>query len=532
MASNAVKKAISAIPTSNTSGSRDTIDSIVQRQSNELIIAFCGPIGAGIKSVRLAFEKNLSDFGYKVEHIHISALMDEIDKQQLRTANSYDRYIKRQEQGNRLREKYSSQILAEAAIYEMAKIKQRAKLPTQQEARFNGKYVYLIDQLKNPAEVELLRLVYQHNFYLVGVVRNETERKRNLRDEDITPQHIDDLIHRDRKSGGNSGQQVEKTILDADFFIRNNQSHAAQLDTKVARFLGLIHGKNGLTPTLHEKGMFNAFCASLQSACLSRQVGAAIADVNGNILSTGRNDVPRSGGGLYTFEDENKDYRCVHKGGKCYNDLHKIKIKDKIEEQIRLKINSITNKGEGGDENTSKTLNENFTEEFINSLTNDIYNNSPVKSLIEYSRAIHAEMDAITTLARTGEASTLNKIMYTTTYPCHNCARHIVAAGINKVYYIEPYEKSLALDLHDDSISDINVSDTTKVNFIQFEGISPRRYTKFFFSTADRKDNQGSALKFTTKYNNHVDIQFLDSYQEIEDKITQAYLEKVSPGIG
>jgi len=531
MAGNAVKKAISVTPTSTTSDSRDTIDSIVQRQSNELIIAFCGPIGAGIKSVRLAFEKNLRDLGYQVEHIHISALMDEIDRQQLRNTNAYDRYIKRQQQGNHLRERFSSQILAEAAICKMAKIKQLAKPPTQEEARFKGKYVYLIDQLKNPAEVELLRLVYQHNFYLVGVVRNESERKRNLRDEDITPQQIDDLIHRDRKSGGNSGQQVEKTILDADFFIRNNQSHAAQLNTKVERFLGLIHGRNGLTPTLHEKGMFNAFSASLQSACLSRQVGAAIADENGNILSTGRNDVPRAGGGLYTFEDENKDYRCIHKGGKCYNDLHKIKIKDKIEEQIRIKINSISNKNHCGNENPVNNFYKSFTDDFIKSLTDDIYNNSPVKSLIEYSRAIHAEMDAITTLARTGEAATLNKIMYTTTYPCHNCARHIVAAGINKVYYIEPYEKSLALDLHDDSISDINISDVTKVNFIQFEGISPRRYTKFFFSTADRKDNQGSALKFTTKYNNHVDIQFLDSYQEIEDKVTQAYLEKVSPGI-
>ncbi len=532
MASNAVKKSSSTIPTSSISNSRDTIDSIVQRQSNELIIAFCGPIGAGIKSVRLAFEKNLVDFGYKVEHIHISALMDEIDKQKLRTTDAYDRYIKRQDQGNRLRKKYSSQILAEAAIYEMAKIKQKAKPPAQEEARFNGKYAYLIDQLKNPAEVELLRLVYQHNFYLVGVVRNETERKRNLRDEDITPQHIDDLIHRDRKSGGNSGQQVEKTILDADFFIRNNQSHSTQLNTKVERFLGLIHGRNGLTPSLHEKGMFNAFSASLQSACLSRQVGAAIADKNGNILSTGRNDVPRPGGGLYTFEDENRDYRCIHKGGKCYNDIHKLKIKDKIEAQIRLKMDTINNGSGESDESSAKTLYGSFTDNFIKALTDDIYNNSPIRSLIEYSRAIHAEMDAITTLARTGEASTLNKVMYTTTYPCHNCARHIVAAGINKVYYIEPYEKSLALDLHDDSISDVNISDGLKVNFIQFEGISPRRYTKFFFSTADRKDNSGNALKFTTKYNNHVDIQFLDSYQEIEDKVSQAYIGKVFPEIG
>ena len=42
--------------------------------------------------------------------------------------------------------------------------------------------------------------------------------------------------------------------------------------------------------------------------------------------------------------------------------------------------------------------------------------------------------------------------LYTTTFPCHNCTRHIVASGIAKVYYIEPYAKSLALELHNDAI--------------------------------------------------------------------------------
>ncbi|ECF6093514.1 hypothetical protein FNI42_16800, partial [Salmonella enterica subsp. salamae] len=303
------------------SSSQNSIEIIKNRQSNELILAFCGPIGSGIKAIRLAFENNLENLGYKVHHIHISSLMDKVKNTSVNT-DPYNRYIEKQNQGNALRETYGPQIMAEAAIASIAEIKQKSRTSINAEARFNEKFVYIIDQLKNPAEVELLRLVYQHNFYLIGVVRNESERKRNLRDEGISPQHIDELIHLDRKSGGSKGQQVEKTILDADFFIRNNQSHSTQLNNKVERFLGLIHGKNGLTPSLHEKGMFNAFSASLQSACLSRQVGAAIVDHEGNILSTGRNDVPRPGGGLYTFEDENKDFRCIHKGGKCYNDMH------------------------------------------------------------------------------------------------------------------------------------------------------------------------------------------------------------------
>ncbi|EHM2230839.1 cytidine deaminase [Salmonella bongori] len=509
------------------SSSQNSIEIIKNRQSKELILAFCGPIGSGIKAIRLAFENNLENLGYKVHHIHISSLMDKVKKTSVNT-DPYSRYIEKQNQGNTLRQTYGPQIMAEAAIASIAEIKQKSRTSINAEARFNEKFVYIIDQLKNPAEVELLRLVYQHNFYLIGVVRNESERKRNLRDEGISPQHIDELIHLDRKSGGSKGQQVEKTILDADFFIRNNQSHSTQLNNKVERFLGLIHGKNGLTPSLYEKGMFNAFSASLQSACLSRQVGAAIVDHEGNILSTGRNDVPRPGGGLYTFEDENKDFRCIHKGGKCYNDMHKAKIKDSITKQINLSLDNVLT------QSSSKPLLEKairsifVDNNFVETLASNIYSNSPIKSLIEYSRAIHAEMDAITTLARTGEASTKNKIMFTTTYPCHNCARHIVAAGIVSVYYIEPYEKSLALDLHDDAINDTNINDTQKVNFIQFEGVSPRRYAKFFFTTSDRKNSRGYAYPYATKYSNHVDYQFIDSYQEMEDKITQIYTSKIS----
>ena len=42
--------------------------------------------------------------------------------------------------------------------------------------------------------------------------------------------------------------------------------------------------------------------------------------------------------------------------------------------------------------------------------------------------------------------------LFATTFPCHHCARHIVAAGIRRVVYVAPYAKSRAVDLHDDAI--------------------------------------------------------------------------------
>jgi len=37
-------------------------------------------------------------------------------------------------------------------------------------------------------------------------------------------------------------------------------------------------------------------------------------------------------------------------------------------------------------------------------------------------------------------------------FPCHYCEGQIVSGGVDEVQFIEPYPKSLAIDLHDDSI--------------------------------------------------------------------------------
>ncbi|EKF9373056.1 hypothetical protein O1B80_003301, partial [Vibrio cholerae] len=379
-------------------------------------------------------------------------------------------------------------------------------------------------------------------FYYIGVIRSETERKRNLRDESIEKHEVDELIHLDRKSNGDIGQQTEKAILDADFYIRNTQSHYANLSEKIKRFISLIHGVNGITPSLNEKGMFYAFTASLQSACLSRQVGASILDKEGNIIATGRNDVPKFKGGLYSYEDKDKDYRCIYKGAKCYNDVYKNKIKESIKDVISKELNLEHQKAQKyfSEDIIQEFKAENFmmkdvdfskyefeiSEDLIDKIVDSIYKNSRLGSLIEFSRSIHAEMDAITSLARISGENTKGKILYTTTYPCHNCARHIVASGIEKVIYIEPYEKSLALELHDDSIID-NIDDAeSKLVFTTFEGVAPRRYQKFFFSTADRKKD-GIAVSKCSKYENHVDIQFLDSAQTFQVKIFSEFQEKI-----
>ena len=64
-----------------------------------------------------------------------------------------------------------------------------------------------------------------------------------------------------------------------------------------------------------------------------------------------------------------------------------------------------------------------------------------------------------------------------------------MAAGIAKVVYIEPYAKSLALELHDDAISVDEKDAGTKVVFVQYEGVAPNNYLDVFKSGLDRKRN-------------------------------------------
>ena len=112
---------------------------------------------------------------------------------------------------------------------------------------------------------------------------------------------------------------------------------------------------------------------------------------------------------------------------------------------------------------------------------------SRIKDIIEFSRAVHAEMDAIVSVARNANGSLVDAVLYCTTYPCHNCAKHIVAAGIKRVVYVEPYDKSLATELHADSISDSGFADGQTVSFELYNGVSPRRYDDFFKKRNDRK---------------------------------------------
>lgn len=125
----------------------------------------------------------------------------------------------------------------------------------------------------------------------------------------------------------------------------------------------------------------------------------------------------------------------------------------------------------------------------------DVIVSSRFDDLIEFVRAVHAEMAAITDAAMRGVA-VKDAILYATTFPCHHCARHIVAAGISRVEYIEPYSKSRAQDLHSDSIAVDDPKASDRVIFESFVGVGPRRFISWFTAPPRKNKATGRSIEF------------------------------------
>jgi deoxycytidylate deaminase len=278
----------------------------------------------------------------------------------------------------------------------------------------------------------------------------------------------------------------------SDFFVDNtvnrflpdksSNSHW-KINDEISRLIKIVSGREIVRPSVSETAMHAATAAAMRSACLSRQVGAALLDRSGNLLSTGANEVPKAGGGVYgdSFTADAEDHRCAFRrlpDGRrpyCSNNVKQNEIVDKIVAAV-TELDSL-------DGMRKATIKLQLRE-------------SGIGDLIEFSRAVHAEMDALLSAGRTG-AGTVGTRLFVTTFPCHYCARHIVSAGIDEVQYIEPYPKSKAWELHRDSIALDPVGwvppseGGTKTLFRPFVGVSPRLYRRAFLKQSELKNAAG-----------------------------------------
>jgi deoxycytidylate deaminase len=419
----------------------------------ELIIGIVAPIGVNLDDVHNRLHSLFQQFSYKLNWIQVSQLIKNDASNEERGLSELDRLDRGMNNGKLYREKYRRgdyfALLAINAINSTRVVKKGKPEPLKRHA-------HVIRSLKHPDEVDTLRRVYGDGFFLLGVSASIESRKHYLKEvKGIPEEHIERLISRDDKEAGDWGQRTRDVFQLADAFVTTDD--AERLSTQLSRSLDLLFSKPVVSPTADEYAMFMAYAASLRSADLSRQVGAVIANPHNDIIATGANDVPRFGGGLYwpVPGQDQRDYIL----GEDSNEREKRRITLRIMKKLHP----------GTDKEDDALIDEGTR----------ILKDTGILDITEYGRAVHAEMEAITSAARNG-TPIRGCTLYTTTYPCHNCAKHLVAAGIIKVKYVEPYPKSYAIKLHGDSIEASGGTDPGKVLFEPFVGIGPRRFVDLF----------------------------------------------------
>ena len=432
---------------------------IVGRDS-ELVLGLVGAVGTELDKIVNDLIARLKVFKYEACEVRISEQIipqktpkvDETEYQRI-TRGMNDGDAARKDSGD-------NAILALGAASWVSA--QRSK-DNQGQPERGPRKAYIIRSLKHPAEVTALRQIYPLGFYLIGV-HSDKDRRRGffIQQHEMTDVDADGLIARDENENLPWGQRVTDTFHLSDFFVRLEHDDD-EVRHNLWRFLDVVFGDPYRTPTFDEYAMFLAFVSSMRSSSMARQVGAVVTK-NNEILATGANDCPQFGGGLYwpQYNPNSKEIEDV-KGGRDHTlgvDTNKAEQKEIIDEIVTEAA------AKGIDEATlRKVLRE-----------------SRISDLTEFGREVHAEMEALLACAR-NRVSSRDGTLYTTTFPCHNCAKHIIGGGIKRVVYIAPYQKSKAPDFHKDAMM-VGFSDKDKqektAQFEPFVGFGPRHFLDFF----------------------------------------------------
>jgi deoxycytidylate deaminase len=457
----------------------------------ELVFGIVGPIGVNVEAVMDALSEALKDIQYRPVPIHLTDLIDDRRIKVKRDLSTYyARFQSLIAYANAYRKlAKSSAALAGIAILTIRRLRSQITKDEKSPARGTA---YIVRQFKREEEIDLMRRVYGRKFVQVSVFGSAADRRRVMMekihryepspktDAECERQAVE-LIETDYNQKDDvNGQRVSEVFHLGDVFV--NGIDTVMAERTIRRFIKAFFGDTKSSPTKDEYGLYIAGAAALRSADLSRQVGAAIFSKDGEIISLGCNEAPRAGGGNYWTDDEGAIYRDVDIGFDPNQDRKSEIVHDLLTRMGKEKLLSSGLMKLKTAQKQAKLF-----------LASKVLGDSQLMDILEFSRVIHAEMSAISDAARLGRM-TKDATLFCTTFPCHICAKHIVAAGIDRVVFLEPYPKSLSQKLHSDSIT-FETDIPEKVLFEPFIGISPRRY-RDIFEKKERKDETGKAKKW------------------------------------
>lgn len=484
----------------------------------ELIFGLVGAIGTDMDMVSRILSSELQKVRYESKHIKVTDTLKYFDHNfEVVSSPLEKKYATLMDAGNYLREKLvrndAFALLSVAAIRHI-----RLGITKARDKAATGT-AYILRQFKHPDEIEALRAIYGRAFIQISAYCTEQSRLDTLTQKIANSHHKEhrlesykgkafDLIARDHEEEGNdSGQKLRETFSLADVVIDAQDEGTAR--SSCARFIRAYFGDPFVTPTKDEYGAYAARAAAMRSADLARQVGAVTMTADGEVISIGCNEVPKAGGGTYWENDQN-DARDFRRG---YDSS--VRGKQAVLEDAFRRLRA------------AGWLRVNYRQKDIPELVSEalwsgkdaIMKDSQLMDVLEFGRSVHAEMVAITDAARLGRPLK-GATLYSTTFPCHLCARHIVSAGISRVVYIEPYTKSLAAELYPDSIAVDGVARMPgpKVKFDTFLGIAPPRYIEIFSRKkgARKSKKSGDAFEWTHANARPLLRWFVSAYIQVE----------------
>lgn len=421
--------------------------------ADTIILGFTGSIGSGCTYI----SKGLSA-QYKYKYFCLSDILRDITSKKSLSKSTCEQL---QNLGDELRSKYGNSYLVKK-LFESIKSSDIKSSP-----------VIIVDSIRNDGEVQTLKQFPY--FYLFSVhADRDTRCKRTLKMKKFKAENeFQKADDRDMAEDAPYGQQVKKCNDLSDIIIVNDtdipknayRAKRELIDDIYNKYVALLEQKKSgrLTsenlPSVDETLMTMAYAESQMSSCLKRKVGSVIAAINSvspqnnadktikdavHIISSGHNEVPLGTTPCVFTEHE-----------KCY--------RDHLQEEQAAKYKNCPNCGEKINVLVvkCKTKNCSFkTTDFLK-VCPECKNELEVKyscpkcqtkvyreyllgggklgKLLDMCRALHAEENALLNLTKISRNNSSDLVLYTTTYPCNLCANKIVAAGIKKVMYSDPY---------------------------------------------------------------------------------------------
>lgn len=289
----------------------------------------------------------------------------------------------------------------------------------------------VVDAVRNPLELVYLRDQFAA-FFSIAITCDDDDRRARL-NERMSMREIDVLDQREYSKKSLTSydnfvsQNLQECIQKSDLFLFNPgrpgtaATNKLELNRQIIRYVALMLRPGLVTPTPDERCMQLAFTAKLNSGCISRQVGAAVADINSSIKAVGWNDVPKG------------QVPCL---------LRDVTTLLRAHDPVAF----------SGYEENNKKLRDHLSKKFENASLlktatglpcpfcfKDAYNAVMNEKNQVHTRSLHAEENAFLQLAKHGNTGIAGGVLYTTASPCELCSKKAFQLGVKTIVYVDPY---------------------------------------------------------------------------------------------